>query len=408
MKRGQIKRRPLADTTLSSLEPEASVYREHDGSGLYFRVKPNGLKSWELRYKKPDGKWSWVGIGAFPETTGAAARDKAATLRKDISAGTSPVVAKRERQAAQRLAATNTFELLGREWFQSRRTGWQPGTAKRIIGALELHVFPVFGTRPYTEISPMEWMEFFRGLEKKGIIDQAGNIRRFCKEAYDLARVTGRAEYNPVEGLHKFLQTRQAENYAHVQTDELPALLRAIRAYSGSKIVAQGLRLLTMLAVRPSELREASWAEFDLNVGNWSIPAARMKKRRDHVVPLPRQAIEALRELHRFTGAYPLLFPGRNDRTKALSNMTFNMALSRLGYGGRQTGHGFRHIASTILREQGFLKDHVEAQLSHAEDGVAAVYNKAQYIDQRRTMMQWYADYLDTLASGSTEAKTND
>src|SRR5690606_27746246 len=144
---------------------------------------------------------------------------------------------------------------------------------------------------------------------------------------------------------------------------------------------------LMLTAVRPSELREAPWAEFDLEEGIWTIPAERMKKRREHVVPLSRQALEALQELKKLTGTYPLLFPGRNDRTKPRSNMAFNMALRRLGYQGQQTGHGFRHIASTILREKGFLKDHVEAQLSHAEDGVAGVYNKAQYLEQRRVMM---------------------
>lgn len=156
-----------------------------------------------------------------------------------------------------------------------------------------------------------------------------------------------------------------------------------------------------LTGVRPSELREASWEEFDRKAGIWVIPAERMKKRRTHTVPLSRQALDALEELHKLTGAYPLLFPGRNQRTKPRSNMAFNMALRRMGYAGRQTGHGFRHIASTTLRENGFPKDHVEAQLAHTEDGVSGVYNKAQYLEQRATMMQWYADHLDTLEAGN-------
>lgn len=401
MKRSEIKRRPLADTTLSSLEPEGATYREQDGQGLYFRVKPNGSKSWELRYKKPDGKWSWIGMGAYPEVSGSLARQKAAELRTDLADGKNLLATKQARKSAELAAANNTFEALGREWFDTRRHAWEDGTAKRIIGALELHVFPVFGKRPYTEILPMEWMEFLRGMEQKGIIDQMGNVRRYCKEAYDLARVTGRAVFNPLEGLHKFLKTKPSENYAHVTADELPALLRAINGYPHSHIVRLGLRLMVLTGVRPSELREAPWSEFDLDARLWSIPAARMKKRRDHAVPLSRQALAVLAELHRLTGAYPLLFPGRNDRTKPLSNMAFNMALVRLGYRGRQTGHGFRHIASTTLRENGFAKEHVEAQLSHAEDGVAGIYNKAQYLEQRATMMQWYADHLDKLAAGN-------
>ncbi|SEQ69787.1 Integrase [Azotobacter beijerinckii] len=401
MKRSEIKRRPLADTTLAGLEPESSAYREHDGQSLYFRVKPNGSKSWELRYKKPDGKWSWIGLGSYPEVSGAAARQKASELRADAADGKNPLAAKHARKASDLEAATNTFEALAREWIEIRSPGWAPSTARRNVGALELHVVPVFGKRLYAEILPIEWMEFFRGMERQGIIEQMGRVRRSCKEIYDLARVTGRAVHNPLEGLSRFLQSKPAENYAHVTAKELPALLRAISAYPHAHDLRLGLRLLMLTGVRPSELREARWEEFDLAAGLWAIPTERMKKRRPHIVPLSRQALEALEQLHRMSGAYPLLFPGRNDRTKPRSNMAFNMALRRMGYEGRQTGHGFRHIASTTLREHGFPKDHVEAQLSHAEDGVAGVYNKAIYLEQRRTMMQWYADHLDELEKGN-------
>lgn len=401
MKRSEIKRRPMADTTLAGLEPEKAVYREHDGQGLYFRVKPNGQKSWEQRYKKPDGKWSWLGLGGYPEVSGSLAREKAAELRADAADGKNPLTAKHARKASELEAASSTFEALAREWIEIRRLGWADSTAKRNIGALELHVFPIFGKRLYAEILPIEWMEFLKGMERQGIIEQMGRVRRSCKEIYDLARVTGRAVHNPLEGLSRFLQSKPAENYAHVTVKELPTLLRAISAYPHAHDLRLGLRLLMLTGVRPSELREATWEEFDRDAGLWTIPAERMKKRRPHTVPLSRQALEALEQLHRMTGIYPLLFPGRNDRTKPRSNMAFNMALRRMGYEGRQTGHGFRHIASTILREHGYAKEHVEAQLSHAEDGVAGVYNKAIYIEQRRTMMQWYADHLDELERGN-------
>lgn len=404
MKRSEIKRRPLADTTLAGLEPESTPYRELDGNGLYFRVKPNGQKSWNFRYKKPDGKWSWLGLGSYPEVSGSAARQKAAELRTDAADGKSPLATKHARKAAELEAANSTFEALAREWIAVRLPGWAENTAKRTVGALELHAFPVFGKRPYIEILPIEWMEFFKGMEKKGIIEQMGRVRRSCKEIYDLARVTGRAMHNPLDGLSRFLQSKPAENYAHVGAKELPALLRAIAAYPHAHDVRLGLRLLMLTGVRPSELREARWEEFDYDAGLWHIPADRMKKRRPHTVPLSHQALAALEQLHTLTGAYPLLFPGRNDHTKPRSNMAFNMALRRMGYEGRQTGHGFRHIASTTLRENGFAKEHVEAQLSHAEDGVAGVYNKAIYIEQRRTMMQWYADHLDKLAANNVIA----
>ena len=401
MKRTEIKRRPMADTTLASLEAESAVYRELDGNGLYLRVKPTGQKSWELRYKKADGKWSWLGLGGYPEVSGANARQKAAQLREDAASGKDIQLSKQARKTAEIVAATNTFELLGREWFEARRHSWEKGTARRVLGALELHVFPVFGKRPFAEITPLEWMQFLRGMEQAGILEQMRRVRAFCKDIYDLARVTGRALHNPLDGLSKFLKTRPAENFAHVSLAELPALLRAIRAYPHANDVRIGLLLLSLLAARPSEIREASWTEIDFQKRLWTIPSARMKRRREHLIPLSRQAIELLTELQILTGAYPLLFPGRKDRTKPRSNTVFLMALRRLGYEGRQTGHGFRHIASTILNENGFDENHVEAQLSHVKDGVAGVYNKAVYLEPRRKMMQWYADYLDKLEKGN-------
>ena len=405
VKRSQIKRRPLADTVLASLEPEPKEYRELDGDGLYFRVKPDGSKSWQLRYKKTDGKWSWLGLGGYGagdhQLTGEQARRKVRALRDNTEKGGSVLATKQAQKAAELEAANNTFERLAREWYSAKCKNWTEGTAVRTIGALEKHVFPVFGKRPFTSILPMEWMNFLRAMEETGIVEQTSRVRGMCREVYDLARVTGRATHNPLEGLHKFLLTKPIENFAHVSLDELPALLRAIRSYPHATDVRLGLQLLTMLACRPSELREARWQEFDLDAGLWLIPGERMKRRREHLIPLPSQAIALLRELHNLTGNYQLLFPGRSDTTKPRSNTVFLMALRRLGYEGRQTGHGFRHLASTILNENGFDSQHVEAQLSHVKEGVRGVYDKSTYLEQRKIMMQWYADHLDRLAAGN-------
>lgn len=405
VKRSQIKRRPLADTVLTSLEPEPKEYRELDGDGLYFRVKPDGSKSWQLRYKKADGKWSWLGLGGYGagdhQLTGEQARRKVRELRDNTAKGGSVLATKQAQKAAELEAANNTFERLAREWYKAKCKTWTEGTAIRTIGALEKHVFPVFGKRPFISILPMEWMNFLRGMEETGIVEQTSRVRGMCREVYDLARVTGRATHNPLEGLHKFLLTKPVENFAHVSLEELPALLRAIRSYPHATDVRIGLQLLTMLACRPSELREARWQEFDLDAGLWLIPAERMKRRREHLIPLPSQAVDLLRELHNITGSYSLLFPGRSDTTKPRSNTVFLMALRRLGYEGRQTGHGFRHVASTILNENGFDSQHVEAQLSHVKEGVRGVYDKSTYLEQRKIMMQWYADHLNRLAAGN-------
>lgn len=402
----------MSDTTLATLEPEASEYRELDGNGLYFRVKPDGKKAWLFRYKKPCGKWSWLGLGSYPEVSGQLARQKASELLADISGGNNPLVTKQQKKQAELEASQSTFEALFLEWFNGKVTQtvtpWTDGTAKRTRAAIENHILPAMGKRLFNEITPQEWFMLFQTIQRKTnrqgkpIIEQAKRIRQNCHEIYDLAKVTGRINYNPLEGIHKFLETAKAENMAHVSENELPALLRAIRNYS-ARDVSIGLQLLSMLFPRPSELREAVWSEFDLNARLWTIPAERMKRRREHVIPLPDQAVTLLKELQQYSEASPYLFPSRkrNSKSPVLSDMTFTQALRRLGYEGRQTPHGFRHIASTLLNSKGFNENHIEAALSHVKEGVAGVYNKAAYLDDRKAMMQWYADHLDKLADDS-------
>lgn len=402
MKRSEVKTgKRLSDTTLENLEPEEKEYRINDGSGLYFVVNPSGRKRWELRYKKPNGKWSFVGLGSYPAVKGKLARSKALELNNAIGNGENPVITKQEKKQQELEASNSTFEKLAREWLDTKITKWTDGTMKRNKGALELHIFPVMGKRVYKDIKPVEWMNLFKNIQReKGIIEQSNRMRALCQEIYDLAKVTGRIDYNPLEGLHKFLQTAKAENMKHVSESELPALLRAIRNYP-TRDVSIGLQLLSMLFPRPSELRTALWDEFDLKTGLWTIPAERMKKRKTQVIPLSEQAINLLKELKYLSGESPYLFPSRSNKHQPKSDTVFIMALRRLGYDGRQSPHGFRHIASTTLREKGFNRDHVESALAHVVGGVEGVYNKAAYLEDRIPMMQWWADYLDNLADDS-------
>lgn len=399
MKRSDIKiGKRLSDTTLESLKPEEKEYRVNDGSGLYFVVNPSGRKRWELRYKKADGKWSFIGLGSYPAVEGKLARSKAAELMAALAKGDNPVVTKQERKQQELEASNSTFEKLAREWLDGKINKWTEGTMRRNKGALELHIFPVMGKRVYKDIKPIEWMNLFKTIQReKGIIEQSNRMRALCQEIYDLAKVTGRIDYNPLEGLHKFLQTAKAENMKHVSASELPALLRAIRNYP-TRDVNIGLQLLSMLFPRPSELRTALWDEFDLRTGLWTIPAERMKKRKTQVIPLSEQAVNLLKELKYLSGESPYLFPSRSNKHQPKSDTVFIMALRRLGYEGRQSPHGFRHIASTTLREKGFNRDHVESALAHVVGGVEGVYNKAAYLEYRIPMMQWWANYLDKLA----------
>ena len=401
MKRTEIKRRPLSDTVLANLEAEQTEYRELDGNGLYFRVKADGNKSWQLRYKKADGKWSWLGLGGYPEVSGQLARKKTNELIEDMSKGENPLITKQERKRKELEQNNATFELLAREWLDTKLNTWVEATMTRNRGALEKHIFPIFGKRLYTTIKPIEWMNHLKGIQQsQGIYEQVNRIRAMCRDIYDFAKVTGRIDYNPLEGIQKYLQQGKKVNMAHVSQQELPTLIRAINNYP-SLDVRIGLQLLIMLFCRPTELRGAKWDEFDLEQGLWNIPEERMKKRREHVIPLPQQAIAILNELKSFETNSEFLFPSRSDKSKPKSDTVFIMALRRMGYEGRQTPHGFRHIASTLLNNRGFDERHIEAALAHVKDGVAGVYNKAQYLDDRANMMQWYANYLEEIADQS-------
>ena len=401
MKRSEIKRRPLSDTVIANLEAEVKEYRELDGSGLYIRVKPDGNKSWQLRYKKPNGKWSWLGLGGYPEISGQLARKKAKELLDDVSRGENPIITKQERKLQELEQNNATFEILAREWLDTKVNTWVADTMTRNKGALEKHVFPVFGKRLYTTIKPIEWMNHLKGIQQsKGIYEQVNRVRAMCRDIYDFAKVTGRIDYNPLEAIQKYLQQGKKENMAHVSEAELPTLIRAINNYP-TMDVRMGLQLLAMLFCRPSELRGAKWDEFDLEQGLWNIPEERMKKRREHVVPLPKQAIAILTELKTYETNSEYLFPSRSDKSKPKSDTVFIMALRRMGFEGRQTPHGFRHIASTLLNNRGFDERHIEAALAHVKDSVAGVYNKAQYLQDRANMMQWYATHLEEIADQS-------
>lgn len=393
MKRSSIKKRPLSDTTLAGLEPEDREYREADGGGLYFRVKPNGTKDWQLRYKRPTGQWSWAGLGGYPEVSGQLARKKALDLLAAAAEGEDISAVTRQQRME---TSSGSFEALAREWLATMLPTWDAKTCIRNKGMLENHVFPVMGRRPYTDIYAQDWLALMKSIQQqKGLIDQAGRIRSLCKRAYDYAKVLGRIQYNPLDGIEKYLDHAPVRNMPHVEEKELPDLLRAIASYPNVP-VRIGLQLMSLLFCRPSELRLARWSEFDLKHRLWNIPPERTKKRREHLIPLPDQAVALLEQLHQYSGHADYLFLGR-DRDKPLSDMAFTQALRRLGYENRQTPHGFRHIASTLLNNRGFDERHIEIALAHVKGGVAGVYNKAQYLDDRRQMLQWYADHLDEL-----------
>lgn len=403
MKRSEIKARPLAEKTVAALESEDKAYRERDGNGLYLYVRSDGGKSWELRYRKPDGKYSWLGLGAYPGLKPKEARQKAQEARDLIAQGKTPRQHKKEQELAQKAASQETVGALMQEWRAMKSKTLAEVTVRKLWLSIDKHVLPAMGDKPLSRIQPAYILEFFRKLESLGIHETSAKIRRAMMEAFDMAAFAGRVPANPVRGVERFVETSKSTNYPHVGQAELPELVRAIDQYPRAAHVRVAMLLLALNGCRPSELREAKWSEFDLDAALWVVPAERMKKRRPHTIPLAPKSVELLLEQRERSGFFEFVFPNRNDPRKPMSNMAINKALEHLGYGGRQTGHGFRHILSTALNERGYPEAHIEAQLAHLKGGVAGVYNKAAYIDQRREMMNAWADEI----AGMIEGRSN-
>lgn len=397
MKRDAIRKRPLSDTTLANLEPEDKDYRERDTGGLYFVVQKTGKKSWQLRYKNEKGIWSWKGLGGYPSVSGAAARRKANELSEKISNGEVLETRKHTKQQQQEIEGKK-FSILMAEWLDTRKSVWGGVTFDKAQKSINKHIIPKFGERDFTEITPKEWFEFFQGLQRGlNIHTQVEKLTSYCRNAYDWAKFQEKINFNPLEGMTRHLDKSKSGNMKFVEINEFPQLITDIRNHHQRKL-AIGLELMALLFPRPVELRFATWEQFNFEKAIWIKPAEIMKRDIAHAVPLPRQAIKLLKELEEFRTASDLLFAGRNSLSQPISDNTFNMALNRMGYKGRQNPHGFRHIASTALNNQFSDKEQVvEACLAHMKTGVKGAYDKGSHLEERAGMMQWWADYIDNL-----------
>ncbi|WP_417534151.1 tyrosine-type recombinase/integrase [Marinobacterium stanieri] len=400
MKRSGIKRRPMADSVLKSLEPEDKDYQEKDSPGLYFRVKKGGTKSWNLRYKRPNGKWAWMGLGGYPAVSGKAAREEAERLLK-LAADGEDLKSHKATEAAPGDDKV-LFETVAEDWFQRKiDAGRAPGSTRQMRMYLDSDIYPVLAGIPIDEVTRSQCTEVQRRLEKRKALNIAKKVRSWISQIFTQAIAEELCDLNPASELRHVAEKQpETKHYPFLLEAELPEFFQALKQSPSRKIALTLVRLVLRTACRPGMARLAKWTEFDLDDALWVIPAKRMKMRRDHVIPLSHQAVAELRELHELTGRSAYLFPGNGSVNPTLSENTINNALSLIGYKGRLVGHGARHTASTLLREHGWQRDFVETHLAHVEKGVAGVYNKAQYLKQRREMMQWYSDYLDALENG--------
>lgn len=391
----------LTDTAIRNAKPTDKPIRLFDGGGLYLEVAPTGGKLWRLKYRV-DGKEKRLALGTYPDTGLKDARSRRDDARKQLANGVDPSAARKAAKLAKAAVEINTFEALGREWMATRGKEWTPSYAGKTQSALERHAFPAIGALPIANITAPEVLALLRAIEQRGTVDMAHRIQQHCGAIFRYAIATGRATADPVPSLKGALSTVKQEHYAAL-TDpvEYAGLLRAIDEYRGEVTTKAAMQLLALTFQRTKEVRFSEWAQFDMDAALWRIPAEIMKMREAHIVPLSKQAIDVLKTLQPLTGQGRLVFPSSISRERPISENTVVYALGRMGYKGRMTGHGFRSVASTLLNEQGYRHDVIERQLAHAEkNAVRAAYNRAEYLPERKKMMQSWADYLDKLKAG--------
>lgn len=392
----------LTDTKIRNDRPKKKPYKLFDGGGLHLYITPRGGRLWRFKYRY-GGKERLLSIGAYPHISAKAARTKHAVARSLLAEGIDPGAHKATEKRAKKLAAANSFEAMAREWAGTLTGGkWTADHARRVITSLEQNIFPDLGKRPIGEIDAGEVLHVIRKVEKRGAIETAQRVLQRTAAVFRYAVQTARIKSNPCGDLRGALQTKpKVQHRAALAVAELPEYFKNLNAYSGRHTTQLALRLLMLTFVRPGELRGAQWAEFDIKGAEWRIPGERMKMREPHIVPLSAQALEVLEKLLPLSGNSPYLFPSDSNLNKPMSENTLIYALYRMGYHKRATAHGFRALASTVLNESGFKPDVIERQLAHAErNKVRAAYHRAEYLPERKAMMNWWADWLDNQERG--------
>lgn len=384
---------------VDAAKPREKAYKLADGAGFYLEVVPSGSRYWRMKYRF-NGKEKRMAFGVYPAVSLAQARALRDEAKKKLAEGIDPSFAKKEEKLVRDVQLNNTFQAVALEWHGTKVSRWSEGYASDIIEAFNKDIFPYIGQLPVNDIKPLVLLNVLRRMESRGATEKAKKVRQRCSEVFRYAIVTGRAEYNPAADLTSAMSGHESKHYPFLTVEELPDFFKALAGYTGSPLVVLAARLLILTGVRTGELRGAFWSEFDLEKAVWEIPAERMKMKRPHLVPLSTQALEIVQQLKVISGQYPLVFPGRNDPRKTMSEASMNQVFKRIGYTGKVTGHGFRHTMSTILHEEGFNTAWIETQLAHVDkNAIRGTYNHALYLEGRREMMQWYADCIGRIGN---------
>lgn len=393
----------LTDVACRTCRPKDKPYKLFDGGGLYLHVMPHGGKYWRYKYRFLN-KEKVLALGTYPEISLLEAREKHKQAHKLVANGTDPAKVKEDKKRSVKLESKNTFEVIAREWYEHLKDRWSENHARTVMRRLEQDVFPAIGQIPPKEIKAPILLDMLRAIEKRGAYEMARRALQMTGQILRFAIVTGRAERDVSVDLKGALKPFKRTNYAAMEAKDLPEFLQKLSKNEARLFIQTRLaiELLMLTFVRTSELIKATWSEFDLESAMWIIPAERMKMRKDHMVPLSKQAIAILKQLKELNRHRTYVFVGQHNPKTHMSNNTILMALDRMGYRGIHTGHGFRALAmSTIKEKLGYRHEVIDRQLAHAHrNQIDAAYDRSKFLDERKKMMQEWADYLDAVATG--------
>ncbi|ELY5933852.1 tyrosine-type recombinase/integrase [Cronobacter malonaticus] len=379
---------------IDAAKPKDKPYRISDGNGLYVYIPVSGKKVWQLRYQF-EGKEKIHTVGKYPEIGPAEARNIAFEVKRDLAIGLNPAAKKKQQEKVP-----DTFGSIYEEWYKHKRQVWSEGYAVELQRMFEADILPYIGKMTIDDIEPMTLLKVLRRFEERGAMERANKARRRCGEVFRYAVVTGRAKYNPAPDLADAMKGYRKKNFPFLPAEQIPAFNRALAGYSGSIVSKIATQVLQYTAMRTKELRSMQWANVDFENRVITIDAEVMKNRKQHLVPMSRQVYDLLRQLQPITSISDFVFAGRNDKKKSISENAVLLVIRQIGYEGLASGHGFRHQFSTILNEHGWPHDAIERQLAHVDrNNIRGIYNHAQYLEKRKEMMQWWADYIDGTAS---------
>ncbi|AXE29344.1 integrase [Chromobacterium phragmitis] len=395
---------PLTDAAIKSAKPreDGKHLKLTDGQGLSLWVMPTGAKYWRLKYRI-NGKEKLLALGVYPEVSLKAARLKRDDARKQIADGEDPVAMRKMDKVIKLAAAANTFEAIALEWHERESHEWSAAHSERVLSAMKTHIFPYIGDRPIHDIRPLERLEVLRKVESAGNIDTTKRLRQRCSAVFRLAILTGRCDSDPAAPLTDALKSQQSTPRKALMREDIPAFLDALEKYDGNVQTKLMMKLMLLTFTRVGEMAIARWEEIDFDKALWTIPPEHRKLPEKskktappHLVPLSKQAQDVLRQLHAISGGREHIFPNRNSPRRPMSPETLRRALHSMGFRGKADVHGFRSTASTILNEEGFNPDAIERQLSRIEGNkVRAAYNRAEYMEERKKMMQWWSSFIE-------------